>query len=114
MAKKIINTPWGRADHVEQITEGIHRVDTPSHGGYHVDDTRRAMMPAAVRNYVSRYHGQIGWFEEDCEWTLVALCFPAHFPDSALITARAIAAKLYPAELAAIESTDTKPQPALL
>lgn len=67
-----IDTPWGWPDHCTRYAEGIISYTTPSHGGFHVDDTRRAMMHAALRNAE-------GWYEEDEQWAKVAMAFPDLF-----------------------------------
>jgi hypothetical protein len=69
-----IETPWGRPDHAVRYAEGIICYSTPSHGGFHVDAERSAVMPAALRN-------ADGWYEEDCEWAKVAIAFPDLFTD---------------------------------
>lgn len=69
------DTPWGRADHVEQLAEGIWHVATPSHGGLFVDEPYRSQMPLSWREATFNGQGKRGWFEEDCDWALVALAF---------------------------------------
>lgn len=79
-----MRTPWGAADHVEQLAHGIIRVDTPSHGGYYVPpETLKKMHPLALNTWAGR-----GWYEEDCDWALIALSFPALFPPEALEDAK--------------------------
>lgn len=75
-------TPWGEADHVEHIADGITRYSTPGHGGYGLSAARLASMPPALRA-VPTWAGR-GWYEEDVDWALVALAFPDHFDDRAL------------------------------
>lgn len=74
-------TPWGRADQVERISDGIWCADTPSHGGVWVAPALFETMPDALRTNV---YGGRNWFEEDCEWALVALAFPDSFAGSKL------------------------------
>lgn len=69
-----IETPWGWPDRCVCFGDGIICYTTPSHGGFHVDPERLAIMPAVLRN-------ADGWFEEDCEWAKVATAFPALFTD---------------------------------
>ena len=69
-------TPWGNADQTRNIGEGIVSVSTPSHGGYYVPARLYNRMPAELR---SNKYGGGTWFEEDCEWALVALAFPRLF-----------------------------------
>lgn len=73
------STPWGHADSVKEIAPGIHTVSTPSHGGFHVSDELLAQMPFALRMSNSYSGTGSDWFEEDCEWALPVLAFPALF-----------------------------------
>lgn len=75
-------TPWGIADHVEQVAEGITFYSTPSHGGYHLSPERVADVPQRYRDYAAKWskgHGD-QWYEEDCAALAVVLTFPEHFP----------------------------------
>jgi len=77
-------TPWGQADHVRRLPHGIIAVSTPSHGGYYVPpETRRQMHPLALNTWAGP-----GWYEEDCDWALVALSFPDLFPPAAIENAK--------------------------
>ena len=77
------HTPWGLADHHERLAPGIDSYSTPSHGGYHLDATRVATMPEALRT-MGRPDGIGGrWYEEDCDWSAVALAWPELFPPEA-------------------------------
>jgi hypothetical protein len=71
MIKKL-RTPWGLADQVIEIAPGIRSVSTPSHGGYKLDAKRNAQVHVAWRR-------SGGWYEEDCEWAIVAFTFRASF-----------------------------------
>jgi hypothetical protein len=68
------DTPWGVAQTSVAYADGIVCHSTASHGGFHIDEERRAGMPAALRNVD-------GWYEEDAEWAKVATAFPALFTD---------------------------------
>lgn len=80
-----MQTPWGTADSVEHIADGIIFVTTPSHGGFRLDQSRNAQVPYVWRQ--ASFNGQAlrGWYEEDCDWSLVALTFPQHFEGHAEI-----------------------------
>lgn len=65
-------TPWGAAETATPIADGIVSVSTASHGGIWISEARRQAMPAAFR-----IEGH--WYEEDCEWALVAASFPDAF-----------------------------------
>jgi hypothetical protein len=67
-------TPWGYADQVEEVSEGILKVSTPSHGGFKLDRIRNSQVPSALRN-------KGGWYEEDCEYAKVIVSFPRVFLD---------------------------------
>lgn len=68
-------TPWGTAQHVEPIATGIYRVSTPGHGGFFCDDERDAVVRILFPDF-QPYAGCPGWYEEDCDWAVVAL---AHY-----------------------------------
>jgi hypothetical protein len=76
-------TPWGKADSVVIIAPGIASYSTPSHGGLWLSAERVAGMPRVLREHqtftvwCSRSGGQ--WYEEDCDWAIVALAYPAYF-----------------------------------
>lgn len=68
------STPWGTSDYSKKIARGVVFYGTPSHGGYHLSPTMNAKVPGALRN-------PKGWYEEDCDWAIVAYVFPELFPD---------------------------------
>lgn len=74
-----MKTPWGIADHVEQKAPGIVWVSTPSHGGFKVNTPALDKIPQEWRTNSFNGQGVHGWFEEDCDWCLVALTFPELF-----------------------------------
>ena len=67
-------TPWGSADFVESLAPGITSVATSSHGGIHLDPMRNAMVALVWRN-------PNGWYEEDCEASIVLVTFPDVAPE---------------------------------
>lgn len=67
-----MKTPWGESQTVEQIAEGIMQVTTARHGGIKLDRKRNAQVPAYMRR-------PGGWYEEDCEWSIVGVTFPEFF-----------------------------------
>jgi len=91
----ILRTPWGIADHVTVLDHGIRCVSTPSHGGYYVPPEARKLMPPEALN---TYAGP-GWYEEDCDWALVALSFPKLFPEDARALAEIIVRKWHSPEV---------------
>jgi len=52
-------------------------MSTPSHGGYKVTDEIMELMPAELRS-IKPWAGQ-GWYEEDCDWSIVAAAWPTLF-----------------------------------
>lgn len=65
-------TPWEWSQGAEVYAEGVVFHSTAGHGGFNLDDTRNATMPAILRI-------ESGWYEEDCDWALVAFGFPELF-----------------------------------
>lgn len=89
-----MHTPWGKADHQKKYGSGSASIyvmfySTPSHGGFLVTDDMRARMPAALRE-IKTWAGRnsIGtWYEEDCDWAIVALAFPYLFDPEQILAA---------------------------
>jgi len=82
--KQPVETPWGPAQHVHVIAPGIVSYSTASHGGIHLSDARLAEMPQALQDFVPFGGPQRGpgrWFEEDCDWSVVAVAFPRFFTE---------------------------------
>ena len=78
-----MRTPWGESESVKNIGRGVLFVSTPSHGGYKVPESELAKMPAPALKTFAGY----GWYEEDCDWCLVALSFPDLFEEDAIACA---------------------------
>jgi hypothetical protein len=74
-----MGTPWGRADYMEPVADGIMLVMTPRHGGFHLSPERNAQVPKRWR--AASFNGLAwqGWYEEDCDWCIVVLTFPEEF-----------------------------------
>ena len=85
---KRTSTPWGKPDHMETIAEGIHFFQTPSHGGYLISEDRYQSMPAHLRDIKTFAGGR--WYEEDCDWAIVAMAFPKYFADTTVQTAKLV------------------------
>lgn len=86
-------TPWGRADFTEKVADGITAVSTPSHGGYRLAADRQANMPDALRVDSG---SSVGWYEEDCDWALVAVAFPEEFLREHVAEARETVKQYHP------------------
>ncbi len=65
-------SPWGASQGGSVYAEGVVFHVTASHGGFNLDDAHNAAMPAALRI-------ESGWYEEDCDWAMVAFGFPELF-----------------------------------
>jgi len=74
---KLLNTPWGKSQGNREYADGIVKVHTASHGGFWISQARRDSMPDQYRNMPTFAGGN--WYEEDCDWALVALSFPQYF-----------------------------------
>ena len=84
------STPWGQADSAEPRGKmGIFFYSTPSHGGFYVPEPMLRDIPVEWRNASFNGQGKSGWFEEDCDWCMVALTFPALFESGELEAAQA-------------------------
>ena len=70
-------TPWGTAQQIDTIAEGITWVSTASHGGFIITAERRAAMPRSLREFATFAGGNA--YEEDCDAAIVIAAFPQHF-----------------------------------
>jgi len=61
-------TPWGRAQHVENLAPGVAFASTAGHGGYKLSQQRNKQVHPAWRR-------RGGWYEEDCERYIVEHTF---------------------------------------
>lgn len=68
--------PWGNIDEAAEIAPGWWSVNTPSHGGFVLSAERLAAIPAAHLAASFGRQGERGYFEEDCDWCIVAEAFP--------------------------------------
>lgn len=76
VARPGMNTPWGKADYVNTIIDGIVSVATASHGGLKLSDERQAVVPSYMQRLA-------GWYEEDCEWAIPFVVFEKEIMESA-------------------------------
>ena len=58
------HTPWGTAQNVEQLGDGVWMVSTAGHGGLYITGEAQRALPAAVRG---TFINGGAWAEEDCE-----------------------------------------------
>ena len=75
------HTPWGATQHGEAISKQIYTVSTSSHGGIHVAEVENMLIPEPFRR-------DDGWYEEDCDWAVVAHVFPHLFREQDVIAAK--------------------------
>ena len=73
-----MNTPWGKAESIRNIADGIDFVSTDRHGGFVLSDARMAEMPLELKALSFTCDR---FFEEDFAWCAVPLAFPMFFSD---------------------------------
>jgi len=83
------STPWGISQSKESIIRGIIFYSTSSHGGFHVSKKLNQEIHPAWRN-------SSGWYEEDCEWAIVAISFPEVCSQKELTLAHKTAKNYFP------------------
>ena len=83
-----MRTPWGNSQSVDAVGCGIVFASTASHGGYFVPAELNARVPLAWRRASFDQRAMSGWYEEDCDWAMVALTFPELFPADAIRAAQ--------------------------
>lgn len=87
------SSPWGQVQHANHLAAGIWSVDTASHGGIFLSPERLAAMPVKFRE---RSFAGGAWFEEDCDWVLVAVIFPEAFKPDHVALAKDLIGKFHP------------------
>lgn len=65
-------TPWGKADSVRKICEGVVEVSTPSHGGILVGKATARKLLSEKAQKIGREWNQYLAYEEDCDWSAFA------------------------------------------
>lgn len=71
-------TPWGPAQHVTTRAPGIVSVSTAGHGGYWLCTARTKELLETLPG-IDPFLGPGQWYEEDCDWALVVVVWPALF-----------------------------------
>ncbi|MCZ7450997.1 hypothetical protein O8B93_25845 [Agrobacterium rhizogenes] len=66
------STPWGGSQMAVTYGEGVVCHATAGHGGFHLSANRNAKVHPLLRK-------DTPWYEEDCEWAIVAVTFPDLF-----------------------------------
>ena len=95
---KSVQTPWGPAQDSYEYGPGLLFFSTSSHGGFRVSAALMRRMPDHLRK-IEPFCKKIGWYEEDCDWALVALAFPQFFTDYEFVQAVQTAAHYMPQAL---------------
>jgi len=73
------DTPWGKAQSVSEVADGIFSYSTSSHGGYKLSPRRNAEVLMILKKATCGQLGMKGWYEEDCDWAIVVYSFPQFF-----------------------------------
>ena len=95
-------SPWGVIDDVTPVAVGIDQVGTPGHGGVQHSTERNRAVDEAWRR-------PGGWYEEDCEWAIVAMAFPDAFPPAYRRDAVSTARNYFPDEYEAVTGETIRP-----
>lgn len=66
------STPWGGSQMAVIYAKGVVSHSTAGHGGFHLSADRNAKVHLLLRK-------ETPWYEEDCEWAIVAISFPELF-----------------------------------
>lgn len=74
-----MSTPWGVADHIDHLGDGIMVVTTPGHGGAFVPNNMLSKVDPRGRADAKKWSGSENWYEEDCCIAWVAIAFPEKF-----------------------------------
>lgn len=80
-----ISTPWGRSDYTTSLSgfgDEVVQASTPGHGGIGIliMGSRFEQLSAKAKKWGQTCAGRI-WFEEDCDWAIVAHEFPDLFSE---------------------------------
>jgi hypothetical protein len=101
-------TPWGVSDHAEYIAPGITFYSTPSHGGYFLDEDINVKVAIELKKATCCQNGLNGWYEEDCDWSIVVYSFPHLFePDQVRIATETVD-RFYPDYFNPVKQTEHK------
>lgn len=100
--KRPKRSPWGPIDHWREIAPGIAEVGTPGHGGIKLSRGRNARIPADVRR-------KGGWYEEDVDWSIVAVFFPEAFSPDEVKQAASALKNYHPEAFTMLTGNEVKP-----
>lgn len=85
-----VDTPWGQAYAAIRYGEGVYRMVTRETGGFRLSRERQEFMPPHLVN-------RSGFYDEDVDWSKVALGLPGLFSRYECEQAALIFAENYPA-----------------
>ncbi len=91
------STPWGGSQMAVIYAEGVVAHSTAGHGGFHLSADRNGKVHPLLRK-------DTPWYEEDCEWAIVALSFPDLFTGYERAAAEKTIRNTWPDEWEAIHS----------
>jgi len=100
-----MNTPWGKSQHIEQYPNGMRWISTASHGGFWLPAKLMKQLPSPVREKFKGWQ----WFEEDCDWAIIALCFPEFFKPEDIEHAKKSVSRWQPLEICRAFLVDYEP-----
>lgn len=75
-------SPWGPVQSHREHLPGIHGCYTPGHGGFWLAPDRAEALRTIVQSFAPDwvpFTRSWQWLEEDCDWMVVAIAFPAAF-----------------------------------
>lgn len=85
MTRPPTDTPWGRAQDVKELADGVWMVSAPSHGGVWLSPDRMAKVPKLLK------HAKFApgpWFEWDQDILVPVVLFPEAWKPHAVERAR--------------------------
>lgn len=91
------STPWGGSQLAVIYADGVVAHSTAGHGGFHLSADRNSKVHSLLRK-------DTPWYEEDCEWAIVALSFPELFTAHERAAAEKTIRNTWPDEWEAIHS----------
>lgn len=97
------NTPWGMSQSVSRFGLGVNFYSTARHGGFHVSEKINLMINRTWRN-------DNGWYEEDCEASIVILTFSNRFTPEQVTRAHESAKNWYPHAYETVFDVQVKPE----
>ena len=95
-------SPWGSVDYVSHRAIGISDIGTAGHGGVKLSSERNRAVHEAWRR-------PGGWYEEDCEWAIVAVTFSECYSPEHAATARTTARNWFPDEYEVVTGEQIRP-----